>query len=417
MTQEQVDRIGPVEDVYPLTPLQAGMVFHSLVEPAAYLDKLVIDLDGVTDPDALRTAWQRVVDRTPVLRTSVLPQEMLQVVHRDVVLTEDGDIDLTRPPLMRVAVTPLSADRVRVTWRSHHVLLDGWSTAQVFAEVCAEYRAITRGETPTPVSRRPFREYLRWLAGQDQAAAEAYWRAELSDLDGTTRLPYDRQPGRAHEAESTSSVRLEIPGDQLRTVAQSAGLTVNTIVQGAWALLLAHHSGRTDVTFGVTVSGRPAELAGVEAMVGMFINTVPARARLTGQDVVTWLRDLQAAQVESRRHDFVSLAQIQQWTGLEPLDSVLVFENYPLDRATTTPRVVGISAVDNTTFPLTLSAHLDSSLHLDLAYDPRLFDSLTVERLAARLRVILDGIATSPSVRVDQLPWTLPGRRTSFGAR
>ncbi|MFD1051703.1 condensation domain-containing protein, partial [Kibdelosporangium lantanae] len=144
-------------------------------------------------------------------------------------------------------------------------------------------------------------------------------------------------------------------------------------------------------------------------MVGLFINTVPARARLTGQDVVTWLRDLQAAQVESRRHDFVSLAQIQQWTGLEPLDSVLVFENYPLDRATTTPRVVGISAVDNTTFPLTLSAHLDSSLHLDLAYDPRLFDSLTVERLAARLRVILDGIATSPSVRVDQLPWTLPG--------
>ncbi|MEV4314210.1 non-ribosomal peptide synthase/polyketide synthase [Actinocrispum sp. NPDC049592] len=410
LTQAQVDEIvgdgREIEDIYPLTPLQSGMVFHSLVEPTAYVDRISLVLDGVADPEALGVAWQRVVDRTPVLRSSVLPEAGLQVVHRNVVVRhgQPERFDLTQAPLTAISIEPLTDKRVRLVWTSHHVLLDGWSTAQVFAEVCEEYRAIAGGRTPEPVSRRPFRDYLRWLSEQDQEAAERYWREALSDVDGPTPLPYDRQPRAAHQAESSASVRATVTG--IREVAQDNGLTVNTVVQGAWALLLARHSGRSDVLFGTTVSGRPAELTGVESMVGMFINTVPTRAIVSGgRDVVGWLRDLQAGQSESRRFDFVSLAQIQQWVGTDLFNSVVVFENYPLDRTTAEPRVVEIDAVDNTTFPLTLSAHVDDHLHLDLAYDPRLFDEHTAHRLAERLQRILTGIIADPSVLIDDLPW------------
>ncbi|SMD26149.1 non-ribosomal peptide synthetase [Kibdelosporangium aridum] len=401
LTQQQIDRLGrTVEDVYPLTPLQAGMLFHSLVEADAYVDEIAIVLDGVTDPQALGAAWQRVVDRTPVLRTSVLWQDVdqpVQVVHRDVTVPvtygkpESGGFDLTEPPLTRIAIEQLGADRVKVTWTSHHILMDGWSTAQVFAEVCDEYRK------PTAVSRRPFRDYLRWLAAQDHQAAEQYWRDTLSGVDAKTPLPFDRPPQEAHQAESTESIKLTIP--DVRRVAQRNGLTANTIVQGAWALLLGRYSGQSDVVFGTTVSGRPAELPGVESMVGMFINTVPARVDVSGsQDVAAWLRDLQAAQSESRRFDFMSLAQIHA-----SFDSVVVFENYPLSDATTEPRVVEVQAKDNTTFPLTLSAHLDDDLHLELAYDPRLFDRTTAQRMAERLEMIITGL--DPEIRLADVPW------------
>ncbi|ALG07358.1 non-ribosomal peptide synthetase [Kibdelosporangium phytohabitans] len=409
LTQTQVDRLGPtVDDVYPLTPLQAGMLFHSLVEADAYVDEIEIVLDGVTDARALGAAWQRVVDRTPVLRTSVLWQDVdqpVQVVHRDVVVPvtygkpEPGGFDLTQAPLTRIAIEQITAGQVRVTWTSHHILLDGWSTAQVFAEVCDEYRGAAA------ITRRPFRDYLRWLGTQDHKAAQQYWRDTLSGVDGKTPLPYDRPSREAHQAESTESVKLTLAADGPRRIAQGNGLTINTIVQGAWALLLGRHSGQSDVVFGTTVSGRPAELAGVESMVGMFINTVPARVGLTAsRNVATWLRDLQSAQSESRRHDFVSLAQIQSTGSL--FDSVVVFENYPLSDATTEPRVVGVRAKDNTTFPLTLSAHVADQLHLDLAYDPRLFDRETVQRMAGRLEAIITGL--DPAASLGQVPWTAP---------
>ncbi|WP_158839338.1 non-ribosomal peptide synthase/polyketide synthase [Saccharothrix deserti] len=417
LTQEQVDALaGPdVETLYPLTPLQAGMVFHSLVEPGAYVDRMRLVLDGVSDPAALRQAWQRVVDRTPVLRSSVVwdgVAEPVQVVHRHVELPSgpvDGPFDLGVAPLLRVGVTPLGGDRVELVWSSHHVILDGWSTAQVFGEVLEQYRAITTGTPARLPARRPFQDYLHWLASQDQAAAEAHWRAVLSDVDGPTPLPFDRTPTQAHRAEASESVRFSL---DLGDAVQRAGLTVNTVVQGAWALLLARASGESDVVFGSTVSGRPAELAGVESMVGMLINTVPTRAVVDGTaEVGAWLRDLQAAQSESRRFEHTSLAEIQSWTGTRLFDSVVVFENYPFERDGAGPRVVEVDAVDNATLPLTLSASLTDRLNLDLAYDPELFDATTAERLAGWLRELVRAIAADPAVTIADLPWLSEAER------
>ncbi|MBB5803972.1 amino acid adenylation domain-containing protein/non-ribosomal peptide synthase protein (TIGR01720 family) [Saccharothrix ecbatanensis] len=423
LTAEQVDRIADrdVEDVYPLTPLQAGMLFHNLVDGGtAYVNQLRVRLSDV-DPARLAQAWQRVVDRTPILRSEVVWEgldEPVQVVRRGVTVpvtyapvTDElvaadaaAGVDLTSAPLMRLTIGRVSDTEVDLLWTSHHVLLDGWSTAQVFGEVLNECAGGT-----APV-RRPFRDYLAWLADLDQTAAESHWRGVLAGFEAPTPLPFDRPPAEAHRAESSARVVLDLPAERLDAVARTHGLTVNTLVQGAWALLLARTSGQRDVVFGSTVSGRPPELPGVESMVGMFINTVPTRVTVEPEaDVVGWLRRLQEAQIESRRFEHVSLAQVQGWagTGSGLFDSLLAFENYPVDKDTPDggPRVGEASGMDTTTFPLTVAAHVDDSLHVELTYDPRLFDASTMTALGDRLSRLLDGIGADPDRRVFELPW------------
>jgi non-ribosomal peptide synthase protein (TIGR01720 family) len=456
LDQSAVDRLvgdgRSVEDIYPLTPLQAGMLFHSLVDTdsGVYVDQVRVVLSGVSDPQALGTAWQRVVDRTPVLRSSLAWEgvdEPLQVVQRRVsvptayydwrelsdadrdvelqrVLAEDraAGIVLTEAPLLRVIIAALTDDEAVLIWSSHHVLLDGWSLGLVFAEVCEHYAALAGGPQPELVPRRPFRDYLQWLGRQDQRHAENHWRQVLSDFSEPTPLRYDRQPVEAHRAESSESVRVELPVDssaRLQEVARRNGLTVNTLVQGAWALLLSRYCGERDVVFGTTVSGRPAELAGVESMVGMFINTVPTRVDVqNGSNVVAWLRALQLDQTECRRFDFVSLAQVQSWSdlpaGVNLFDSVVVFENYPIDVTAVDKaglQVRELQAVDTTNFPLGLSAYQGDQLCFDVAYDPRLFDDSTIERMAEHLQMLLAGIAADPDRPLGELPLLTDGER------
>ncbi|MFC6091036.1 non-ribosomal peptide synthase/polyketide synthase [Saccharothrix lopnurensis] len=422
LTAEQVDRIADrdVEDVYPLTPLQAGMLFHDLVDDGtAYFNQMRVRLTGVSDPGRLGEAWQRVVDRTPILRSGVVWEgldEPVQVVRRgvrvpiayaevtDELVAADAaaGMDLAGPSLMRLAIGRVSDTEVDLLWTSHHLVLDGWSTAQVFGEVLAEYA----GEAPT--ARRPFRDYLAWLAEQDQAAAEAHWRGVLAGVESPTPLPFDRAPEQAHRAESSAQVVLDLPVDRLDAVARGHGLTVNTLVQGAYALLLARTAGQWDVVFGSTVSGRPAELPGVESITGMFINTVPSRVVVEPDAVAAdWLRRLQEEQTESRRFDFVSLAQVQQWAGTRLFDSLLAFENYPVDKDSPdgAPAIGDVDSLDTTTYPLTVRAYADDSLHVELTYDPRLFDERTVRVLGERLARLLDALGADPLRRVAELPW------------
>ncbi|HEX8934596.1 MAG TPA: condensation domain-containing protein, partial [Pseudonocardiaceae bacterium] len=426
-----------VEDLYPLTPMQAGMVFHSLVDPSsgAYFDQACLQLLGVSNPQALGTAWQRVVDRTPVLRSRVVwdgVDEPLQLVQRQVTLPivhhdwrelssaqvaqqqrqllaadRAAGMDLTTAPLMRLVIARLSDDEVLLVWTSHHVLVDGWSSAAVFTEVFEQYAAIVAGRRPELVARRPFRDYLHWLSLQDHNQAQQYWRQLLSGFDSPTPLPYDRAPVEAHRTESSHSVPIELPIEQssrLHQMAKRHGLTVNTLVQGAWGLLLSRYSGQRDVVFGTTVSGRPAELPGVEEMIGLFINTIPTRIQVPDQQhLVSWLRALQTTQVEARSFDFISLTQLQNLSdlpgGVNLFDSIVVFENYPI--GDTAPengmRIHDVHVVDTTNFPLVLTADLDQQLRLHLGYDPTLFDAATIQRLAGHLEMLLSGIAEDPN--------------------
>ncbi|RSD12022.1 non-ribosomal peptide synthetase [Amycolatopsis eburnea] len=454
LDQAGVDRLvgdgRDVEDIYPLTPLQAGMLFHSLVDHGsnAYFDQFRLRLAGVADPAALAQAWQRVVDRTPILRTSTVwdgVDEPLQRVHRDVrvpvahhdwrgqtpdeqqaaladLLAADlaAGMDLTSPPLMRLAIARLTDDEVQLLWTSHHVLLDGWSTAQVFGEVVEQYTAIAEGRAARLVPRRPFRDYLAWLADQDASEAENHWREALSGFTTPTPLPYDRRPREAHRAESADAVLVELTPEEsagVHAAAKAAALTVNTVVQGAWALLLSRYAGEPDVLFGTTVSGRPENLPGVESMIGMFINTVPTRVEVrSGQPVAAWLQELQAAQAEARRHDFLALSQVQAFSGVPAgtalFDSVVVFENYPIeDSGQDGVRVADVDSLDTTSFPLNLTAYLHDRLGLELSYDPRLFDETTARRLAGQLAGLVRAFAADPECRLGELSSLTPAQR------
>ncbi|QUQ65086.1 non-ribosomal peptide synthase/polyketide synthase [Kutzneria sp. CA-103260] len=401
-----------VEDIYPLTPLQAGMLFHSLVEPEIYVDQARMVLDGISDPVAFGAAWQAVVDRTPALRTRLAwdgLDEPVQIVQRHVTVpisyrdSDDTELDLIQAPLMRLAIVPLGGDRVRLTWTSHHIMLDGWSLGQVFEEVCAQYGG------QVGAVRRPFRDYLSWLAAQDDSAAETFWREALAGFETPTPLPYDRQPAQAHQARSGQQVRVSLSEEdssRLREFAQRHGLTVNTLVQGAWALLLSRQSGESDVVFGTTVSGRPDDLPGVESMIGMFINTVPTRVEVRGQEkLVPWLRSVQERQAETRRFDFVALHRLRGYSdvpaGQSLFDSMVAFENYPFDERAGVA-VQHVDATDSTNFPVVLRAYLDRRLTFELATDPALFDVATAHAMAARLEALIVSFADD---QLRNLPW------------
>ncbi|MTE22328.1 amino acid adenylation domain-containing protein [Streptomyces sp. TRM43335] len=455
LDQAAVDRVvgdgREVADLYPLTPMQAGMLFHSLMDPDSrtYVNQVQLVLSGVTDPQALATAWQRTVDANPMLRTRLVWQETaepLQAVQQratvpvthldwsgrpaegcerdlDELLDRDrrAGIDLTRAPLMRLVLIRLSPKRVRMVWTFHHVLLDGWSAAQVFDEVCERYAALTAGRRPRVPDRAPFGDYLGWLARQDTGSAERYWREALAGFSVPTELPRDRRPAEAHRTSSTGTVRVTLDAGvsaRLRETAQRAGLTVNTVLQGAWALLLSRYGGGDDVVFGTTVSGRPAELPGVTSMVGLFINTLPTRARIDGRrDLVEWLRDLQSAQSESRRHDFVSLAQLQTWSevpgGTNLFDSIVVFENYPFDSGALARHGLAVEQerdLEPTNYPLSVVVAPGDTLAVALDYDPDAFDAATVEGLGASLRTLLTEMAVDPGRCLADLPLVEPER-------
>jgi amino acid adenylation domain-containing protein/non-ribosomal peptide synthase protein (TIGR01720 family) len=448
LDQAAVDRLvgdgRSVEDIYPLTPMQAGMVFHGLSQghQGVYFQQVTFVLEGVDDSRVLGAAWQHVLDRIPVLRSCIAWEgvtQPLQVVRRDVPiavrylnwtrLSHDAEhnelkrlldddraegMNLGNAPLLRVVLARLSETEVRVLWTFPHVLLDGWSVFQVLSDVFACHAALADGRAPELVARRPFRDYLQWLDERDQGEAKQYWRGVLEGFESPTPLPYDRAPATAyatHSAQWWSFELDETVSGRLHQFAKQHRLTLNTVVQGVWALLLSRYSGHQDVCFGATVSGRPADLPGADQIAGIFINTLPVRVEVDDvAGVVPWLLEVQSAQADARRFDCVSLAQLQAWSdvpgGVNLFDSIVVFENYPInDEAAATHglRLRELNAIETTNYPLSLVVFPNQRVAMGLGYDPALFDAMTVERIAGHLMRVLEAVIADPTTPVGQL--------------
>ena len=320
-----------------------------------------MDMDRV-DPARLREAWQSASDRHEILRTGFLDgQGLLQWVARraDLPWTEhdcsgqsdaaqaaaalasserERSFDLAQPPLMRLALVRLSAQRHRLIWTRHHLLLDGWSSSQLLSEVLQHYA----GDRPAAPARR-YRDFIAWLGRRDPQAGRAWWREQLAALPAPTRLApamgaHDRRGASIATGHATLDVALDRPATQaLMRFAREERVTLSTLVQAAWSLLLSACTGQPAVVFGSTVAGRPAELDGAERTLGLFINTLPTVVCVdAGREVGDWLRALQANGVAAREHEHTPLYEIQQWAGAGAeglFDSIVVFENYPLGEA------------------------------------------------------------------------------------
>ncbi|WP_414058543.1 amino acid adenylation domain-containing protein [Pseudomonas sp. HR96] len=437
LDQLQLDALladqAAVEDIYPLSPMQQGMLFHALDTPQSgqYVNQLSVAVSGL-DPQRLRAAWQAAVDRHAILRSCFVWQgeAPLQLVVRQLAAAvqvidgrhwsasqlqgfereqrEEG-FDLGRLPLQRVMLVQRGAQDWQLIWTSHHILLDGWSSARLLGEVLGAY------EQPQALPAAPsYRDYISWLGRQDDAADERFWRERLAQLQAPTLLAEvipsrDPQPG--HGAVHT---RLsEAQTAQLQAFAQAQRITMNTLVQGAWLLLLQRYSGQDSVAFGSTVAGRPADLAQAEDMLGLFINTLPVIQRPQAQAAVgPWLREVQEANLALREHEHTPLYRVQRWAGQSGqalFDSIIVFENYPLgealDRAGEGSLRFGASeSVDVTSFAMDLAVSVGRCLEIEYLYRRDCLDGAACETLRGHFETLLLAMAADPFRALGDLP-------------
>jgi hypothetical protein len=431
-----------VETFHPLSPMQAGMLYETLYAPGsgAYVGQVSFRLRGAFDLDSFRRAWQVMTDRHGALRTLFLWQGVsapVQVVRREAQLPcEHLDwrglgaaeqetrlrayleaerargFELTRAPLMRLAVVTLDDEATHFVWSYHHLVIDGWSVPILLGELAACFQAFAHGaQTPPELPpARAYRDYVVWLQRQDAAEAERFWRRELEGASVPTPVPARAASEGAPVRELRRQAKLT-PEEfaALRSYARRHRLTVNTVAQAAWGLLVGHLSGRTDVVFGVTVSGRPPELPGVDTMIGMFINTLPVRISAREADALApLLQSLQARQVESRRFEYCSLTQIQTWCnvarGARLYDSLLAFHNYPGQQSGDASALAGggaslgeLRAVSQVAYPLEMEIMpAPEAAELVLRYDAERVEEATAERVLAGFAALLRGAAEMP---------------------
>jgi amino acid adenylation domain-containing protein len=425
--------------------MQQGMLFHGLEDAGSglYVNQLSVEIGGL-DAARLRSAWQAVSDRHAVLRTGMLweglPGVAQQVVHRRVAVPfveEDWrgrpadaaglqaaaaaerakGFDLAQPPLQRVRLIRLAGDRHQLIWTRHHILTDGWSSARLVAEILAAYR----GAPPSPAAA-PYRDYIAWLQTRDQAASQVFWRDQIRLLDGPTLLASALPAPAGGQGHAQLRTRLDPAlATQLQDFAAAERVTLNTLIQGAWALLLRHHTGQATVCFGATVAGRPAELPGIEATIGLFINTLPIATTVPpAAKLGDWLRGLQAQNAAMREHEHTPLYEIQAWAGHagRPLfDSIVVFENYPVELALESEGGPAFGPVAHdvaTHYPLTLAVFRTAHLDLDLGYDTARFGAAAIVGLRDALLRLLERMPDGADQALGSLPSLAAAERTAL---
>ncbi|WP_234545313.1 condensation domain-containing protein, partial [Streptomyces shenzhenensis] len=420
-----------IEDIWPLSPLQEGLLFHAAVGTGAsdvYAGQRALALDGPLDAERLRRSWEGLLARHGALRAGFRRRrsgQAVQVVARHAELPwQEADLsglpeaeaeaarlseaelsagfDVARGPLLRLLLIRLGERRHRLVMTTHHIVLDGWSLPVLVDELSTVYRAGGDVRALPPI--RSYGDYLAWLGWQDREAARSAWRAELAGADEPTLVaPADpaRVPLRPEAVLTECSAELT---RALEVLARECGVTMATVVQAAWAMVLARLAGRQDVVFGTTVAGRPTDLPGADSLVGLFINTLPVRVELAGGSTVAeLLATLQARQVSLLGHQHLGLTEIRQLAGPgAEFDTLVVYENYPRSAAeepdgpdAVTIRLDGRTR-DASHYPLGLIVAPGERMELQLDHRTDLFDRADAERVLAMLHRVLEGFAADP---------------------
>ena len=456
LSQPQINELLPssvVETVLPLSPTQEGMLFHALYEPGSwvYFDQIIVPISGDVNESALFDAWRKVVARHQILRAGfiwegvskpiqVIMEQVELDIHRydwsrfsqqeanekvDRLLIDDRNMgfNFRRPNVMRLSWIVLPEGNFKLVWSFHHILLDGWSMPVVFGELFTIYEDLVKQRETQLHQPARYQDFIAWISRQDNDKAGQFWHKYLSGFTATTPIAVKNSFAVAqHNADNPATEgqyqeqSVMISGrllEGLQSLAKQHRLTLNNIMQGVWAILLRRYSGESDVLFGTTVSGRPAELQGIESMVGLFINTLPMRMRVADdQSFIDWLQEEQVQQSEIKNYEYSSLVEIQKQSELTAkqalFESILVFENYPIDESleeTQASLSVGsVGAFQQTNFPLTIIFIPGKEMELRVSYDGYLFEADTIGRMMGHVERLLQCIEAEPDIQIGQLP-------------
>ncbi len=458
-SQQLEQLVGPgvqIEDCYPLGPLQERMLFRYLSAPVPglYSMQRIAVVQGNLNVEAFKQGWQQVIDRHPLLRTSFTWEQLdrpLQIVHKEATLSlEQYDwralsaseqevrleeyvqtvrlygLELARPNVMRLMAARIADDTYQLVVSNRYISIDGWSFTTLNSEAFIFYDALCQGkEQPHLELGRPYRDYIGWLQQQDLSQAEIFWRQELKDFTPSQPL-VERMASSfiRQKPDNTGFARRylclsEATTQGLRSLSRQYHLTPNTFVQGAWALLLSGYSGKQEITFGASVSGRSVDLPGVESITGVLMNILPTRIQISAeQALLSWLTRLQDQQVQLRQYEYTPLQKIYEWCQIPKdqllFESYLVFQNlYGLGataslrqlsslrtlRALKTPQLF----VAQQEYPLRLDAFPGIELELVISYYQRFFTASIIATMLERLRTLLDSIVANPRQQLKDL--------------
>lgn len=431
-------RYGKVEDIFAVTPVQG--LFQTLASSGKDVgfDQYHYVVRGPLDVSAFRTAWERVLKRHAILRTAFISEGVnppVQLVQREVALAwEEEDwrsvpasehatrreeflkadrargFDLTKPPLMRCTLVRLGEQDYWLVWSHHHLQVDGWSWPLIFRDVAHGYA----GRDLAAERTRPFRDYVSWLDERCSACDEQFWRENLRGFKEPTPVPGGTIHGAADYAEHSLTLSA-VEASELVQFARSNQMPLNTLAQAAWAAVLSRHSGRSDVVIGAAFSGRPADLAGVESIVGSFINNLPVRLPIVpAVTVATLLQQAQTSLTALNEHQFTAPAKVQEWSEVpwrfRLFESLVVFQNYVVDEAAWR---LGMAQIENfvapirTNFPLTLVVQPGTEFKLTLVYCARQLKPAQATDLLSDVAAVLRGCLRKPAQSVGELLATL----------
>lgn len=432
-------------DIYELTPMQQGMLFHTLYTEGsdAYVEQFNYNLSGNLDIELFKQAWQQVVNRHNVLRTSFQwkgVSKPVQLVNKTVDLPwtnidwssisddeaqkeelrkfirQDRKVGfiMEEAPLMRCTLIKLRENSYQLIWSFHHILVDGWSFPILQKEVFTIYEALKEGKQINLSKPVPYKNYLVWLNEQDRNSAEKYWREELKGFNSPTPMIVNGQ-SRSDSIEEIYDIEIKLSSEltsRIHSFVRQNQLTLSTIIQGVWAIILSTYRGESDILFGGVISGRVPAIKGIETMVGLFINTLPVRINVDkNKEIIPWLKTLQDGYIERDQYSYSSLVDIQEWSeiprGTQLFENIVVFENYPFDKSLEDGiagiKINNLKAIERTNFPLMVLIAPGDSLTIHIAYETSKFDKAFIEQILFNFETLLEAISGNSSKKISDL--------------
>ncbi|MFK8101670.1 MAG: amino acid adenylation domain-containing protein, partial [Saprospiraceae bacterium] len=451
------DEFAPIADMARLSPLQQGMLFHHLYDAkdTAYLEQFIFHIDNGFSLPAFEATWEYLLAQYSVLRTAVFGEALnipVQCVYENLALpieildfstfsTEQIEtkwerfvaeerakgIDFERPPLMRILLVKTGVEQYRMLWLFHHILLDGWSLPILMEAFLTTYEAFYQGASLEQVkqqfNRKPdnYLAYIHYLNQQDKFAEETFWKSYLGGFLQPSLLPFvdttvDRNKGGTQE-EMKLVFSSEVTAN-IQKYAQRNHLTVNTLVQGVWAFLLSKYTGKEEIVYGVTVSGRPESLSGVEEKIGLFINTIPLRVKCTAnQNIATILTELQKEHATARMYQYTALTDIQRWNALtgDLFDTLIAFENYPLGEVVDKEwalKFTHFELQEKTNYLLSLTVSLAETLNVNFGYKVDLLRTDLVEEIKHHFELVICQIIAADELNLANINLLSPTKKS-----